>query len=94
LRLRACFHLASALSRSPFDTLNILRTALSKRSHSVFPGLGGPVLVELERFQRYRMPGLGLTSLRRPTNVVSRAMVSIENARADLPGANEAAGDP
>jgi hypothetical protein len=38
LRESACFVLASRRSTSSFDTLNILRTALSIRSASVLPG--------------------------------------------------------
>ena len=37
-RVRARFHFVSRFSSSFFDTLNILRTALSKRSNSVLPG--------------------------------------------------------
>jgi hypothetical protein len=40
-RARARLHFASAFSTSSFETVNILRTALSNRSNSVLPGTCG-----------------------------------------------------
>jgi len=40
-RARDRFHFASAFRTSSFETVNILRTALSKRSASVLPGTFG-----------------------------------------------------
>jgi hypothetical protein len=40
-RVRSRFHFASRFSRSFFDTLNILRRALSNLSASVLPGTCG-----------------------------------------------------
>jgi hypothetical protein len=40
-RTRARLHFASAFSTSSFETVNILRTALSNRSNSVLPGTCG-----------------------------------------------------
>lgn len=40
-RARACFHFASALSRSAFETVRTLRRALSILSASVLPGTCG-----------------------------------------------------